>query len=184
MSTRAASAATRRFLADTGARVPLVCGPMYPGSNPELVAAVSDAGGFGVVQPIALTHMYGHDYRAGLRRIKELTDAPFGVNFTLVPNKAYMRRMEEWMDISIDEGVKFFLTSLGKPDDIVRRAEPHGIKARERARRRHHLGRCRRRRGRRITTAPSPRSLSCATRRSEPTALPARVPPARTPPPP
>ena len=32
------------------------------------------------------------------------------------------------MDISIEEGVKFFLTSLGKPDKIVRKAEAHGIK--------------------------------------------------------
>ena len=36
--------------------------------------------------------------------------------------------MEEWMDISVDEGVKFFLTSLGKPDKIVRYAEQHGIR--------------------------------------------------------
>ena len=74
-----AVAASRRFLADTGARFPVVCGPMYPGSNPELVAAVSDAGGFGVVQPISLTYLYGHDFRAGLRMIKALTPAPFGV---------------------------------------------------------------------------------------------------------
>jgi nitronate monooxygenase len=43
---------------------------MYPGSNPELVAAVSEAGGFGVVQPIALTRLYGWDFREGLRHIK------------------------------------------------------------------------------------------------------------------
>ena len=118
---RVVSAATKRFLADTGAKVPVVCGPMYPGSNPELVAAVSDAGGFGVVQPIALTHLYGErqdgarsaeDFRAGLRKIKSLTSAPFGVNLTIVPNKEYARRMEEWIDIAIDEDVKFFLTSL------------------------------------------------------------------------
>ena len=100
---------------------------MYPGSNPELVAAVSDAGGFGVVQPISLTYLYGHDFRAGLRMIKALTPKPFGVNFTIVPNKEYARRMDEWIDISIDEGVKFFLTSLGKPDAIVRRAEPNHV---------------------------------------------------------
>ena len=35
--------------------VPIICGPMYPCSNPELVAAVSQAGGLGVVQPISLT---------------------------------------------------------------------------------------------------------------------------------
>ena len=101
---------------------------MYPGSNPELVAAVSDSGGIGVVQPLSLTQLYGHDFRAGLRLIKSLTDAPFGVNFTILEHKKYKRQMEEWMEISIDEGVKFFLTSLGKPDQIVRAAEPHGIK--------------------------------------------------------
>ena len=32
---------TKQFLTDTGASIPVICGPMYPGSNPELVAAVS-----------------------------------------------------------------------------------------------------------------------------------------------
>ena len=32
------------------------------------------------------------------------------------------------MEISIDEGVKFFLTSLGKPDAIVKKAHAHGVK--------------------------------------------------------
>lgn len=36
--------------------------------------------------------------------------------------------MDEWMDISIDEGVKFFLTSLGKPDSIVTKARENGVK--------------------------------------------------------
>ena len=53
---------TRQFLKDTGATTPVICGPMYPGSNPELIAAVSEAGGFGVVQPVALTSLYGHSF--------------------------------------------------------------------------------------------------------------------------
>ena len=77
------SAATQRFLDDAGCTVPVIKGPMYPGSNPELVAAVSAAGGLGVVQPISLTHLYGHDFREGLQLIKRLTDKPFGVNFTI-----------------------------------------------------------------------------------------------------
>ena len=101
---------------------------MYPGSNPELVAAVSEAGGFGVVQPISLTHLYGHDFREGLRLIKSLTSQPFGVNFTILENKKYKKQLDEWMDISVEEGVKFFLTSLGKPGKIVRYAEQHGVK--------------------------------------------------------
>jgi nitronate monooxygenase len=126
------SAATKRLLKDTGARVPVVCGPMYPGSNPELVAAVSDAGGFGVVQPIALTRLYGHDYREGLRLIKSLTDKPFGVNITILPKTAasakYAKMNEMFADIAIEEGVEFLLTSLGKPNDIVEKAHANGVK--------------------------------------------------------
>lgn len=122
------TAQSEQLTAQLGIEVPVICGPMYPGSNPELVAAVSDAGGMGVVQPISMTHIYKHDFRAGLRLIKSLTDKPFGVNFTLMDGvKAYERRNREWMDIAIDEGVKFFLTSLGNPKPIVRIARDHDI---------------------------------------------------------
>ena len=124
------NAQTQQFLSDTGAKSPIVCGPMYPGSNPELIAAASDAGGFGVVQPVALTSLYGHDFREGLQLIKKLTDKPFGVNFTIFggANKKYHEQMQKWIEISIDEGIKFFLTSLGKPHAIVKIAKEHDIK--------------------------------------------------------
>ena len=102
---------------------------MYPGSNPELVAAASAAGAFGLIQPLSLTHLYGHDFREGLRRVKELSGgAPFGVNITIVPNKRYMKRVDEWMTIALEEDCKFFLTSLGKPDALVTLAHAHGAK--------------------------------------------------------
>jgi nitronate monooxygenase len=121
---------TQKFLKDIGVKIPIVCGPMYPGSNPELVAAVSDAGGFGVVQPLALTSLYGHDFREGLKLIKNLTNKPFGVNFTIFggANKKYHEQMKKWMEISIEEGIKFFLTSLGKPHEIIKIAKQHDIK--------------------------------------------------------
>ena len=124
------SASTKKFLADTGAEAPIVCGPMYPGSNPELVAAVSECGGFGIVQPVSMTSLYGHDFREGLKLIKNLTNKPFGVNFTIFggANKKYHEQMKEWMEISIEEGIKFFLTSLGKPDSVIKKAKEHGIK--------------------------------------------------------
>ncbi len=62
-------------------RVPLICGPMYPCSNPELVAAVGAAGALGIVQPIALTYVHKHDFREGLRLINRLSHgAPMGFN--------------------------------------------------------------------------------------------------------
>ena len=42
------------FTRHAGIEVPLICGPMYPCSNPELVAAVSEAGGLGIIQAMTL----------------------------------------------------------------------------------------------------------------------------------
>lgn len=104
------------FTRHAGVAVPLICGPMYPCSNPELVAAVSEAGGLGIVQPISLTYVHGHEFRAGLRRIRELTTKPIGVNCLIEgSNKTYIERVRRWVDISLEEGVRFFLTSLGNP---------------------------------------------------------------------
>ena len=50
------------FCTALGIEVPLICGAMYPCSNPELVAAVSATGGIGVVQPLSRTYVHG--YRA------------------------------------------------------------------------------------------------------------------------
>ena len=93
---------------------------MYPCSNPELVAAASDAGAIGVVQPVSMTYVFGHDYREGLRLIRKLTPRPFGVNALIEQSsKAYRTRLEKWVDISLEEGVRFFVTSLGNPRWVV-----------------------------------------------------------------
>ncbi len=96
--------------------VPLIGGAMYPCSNPELVAAVSEAGGIGIVQPVSLTFVHKLEYRAGLRRIRSLTAKPIGMNALIEKSsKAYIDRMRRWVDDSIEEGVRFFVTSLGNP---------------------------------------------------------------------
>jgi nitronate monooxygenase len=105
-----------------GIEVPLICGAMYPCSNPELVAAVSDAGGIGIVQPISMTFVHGHDFREGLRLIRRLTDRPIGMNALIEQSsKTYRERMARWVDIALEEGVRFFITSLGNPRWIVER---------------------------------------------------------------
>jgi len=68
-----------RFLNDSGAKYPIIGGPMYPCSNPELVAAVSKAGGIGIVQPLTLTYVEGDDLREGLRYIRSLAERPIGM---------------------------------------------------------------------------------------------------------
>jgi nitronate monooxygenase len=115
------------FTRHTGVRVPLICGPMYPCSNPELVAAVSDAGGLGVVQPISLTYVHGHEFRAGLRYIRSLTGKPIGFNALIEGgNKAYLERMRRWIDGALEDGVRFFITSLGNPKWVCERVHAVG----------------------------------------------------------
>ena len=107
--------------------MPLICGAMYPCSNPELVAAVSAAGGIGVVQPLSMIYVYRHDFREGLRLIRRLTDKPIGMNVLIErSSKLYLERMRRWVDVALEEGVRFFVTSLGNPRWVVERVAPTG----------------------------------------------------------
>jgi nitronate monooxygenase len=115
------------FTRAVGIELPIICGPMYPCSNPELVAAASAAGGIGVLQPVSLTYVHGHDFREGLRCIRSLTDRPIGMNALIEKSsKMYQDRMAKWVDIALEEGVRFFITSLGNPKWIVERAASVG----------------------------------------------------------
>jgi nitronate monooxygenase len=112
---------------DAGIAVPLIGGAMYPCGNPELVAAVSEAGGVGIVQPVSLTYVHGHDFREGLRYIRRLTDRPIGFNALIEKSsRRYGKRMSEWVDVALEEGVRFFVTSLGNPAWVVERAHAAG----------------------------------------------------------
>lgn len=107
--------------------IPIICGPMYPCSNPELVAAVSETGAIGIVQPISLSYVHGYDFREGLQYIRSLTNNPIGMNALIEQsNKRYHERMMQWIDIALEEGVRFFITSLGKPDWVVKRVHELG----------------------------------------------------------
>jgi len=115
------------FTKQVGVELPIICGAMFPCSNPELVAAASDAGAIGVVQPVSMTYVYGHDFREGLRLIKKLTSRPFGMNALIEQSsKMYRERVEKWIDIALEEGCRFFVTSLGNPRWVVDKVEPLG----------------------------------------------------------
>lgn len=118
----------------TGIEHPIICGAMYPCSNPELIAAASEGGGIAIIQPVSLTMVHGfgkpnldEGLRAGIRRIRELTDKPIGFNALIEKgSKKYFERMSSWIDIALEEGVRFFVTSLGKPDWVCDRVHAHG----------------------------------------------------------
>ncbi len=111
-----------------GIEVPLICGAMYPCSNPELVAAVSEAGGLGVVQPLSLVFVHKRDFRAGMREIRSRTRKPVGLNVLTEKSlsSVYAKRMSEYVDVALEEGVRFFVTALGNPRWVVDRVKGAG----------------------------------------------------------
>ena len=111
-----------------GIRVPLICGAMYPCSNPELVGTVSAAGGIGIVQPISLTFVHGYEFRDGVRLAQKIAQGkPLGFNALIEQSSRFYReRMSKWIDLALEEGIRFFITSLGNPRWVVDRVERVG----------------------------------------------------------
>ena len=69
-----------------GIERPILCGAMQWLARAELVAAVSNAGGLGVMS--SATFPNAEELRAEIKKAKELTDKPFAVNLTLMPSLA------------------------------------------------------------------------------------------------
>ncbi len=115
------------FTRDAGIEVPLICGAMYPCSNPELIAAVSEAGGIGIIQPVSMEYVYGQGLREGIRLIRTITDKPIGFNAIVEQSsKKYEEKMRRWVDVALGEGISFFITALGKPKWVVEKVHAAG----------------------------------------------------------
>lgn len=88
-------------------KYPVVQGGMIWNSGYKLAAAVSNAGGLGL---IGAGSMYPDVLREHIRKCKTATAKPFGVNVPMLyPN------VEEIMNIIVEEGVKIVFTSAGNP---------------------------------------------------------------------
>ena len=116
-----------KFTDHAGVEYPIICGAMYPCSNPELVSAASNGGGLAIMQPVSLTYAHGWDLRKGIKYIKSMTNKPFGFNALIEKsNKKHFERMSVWIDIALEEGIRFFVTSLGKPDWVCEKVHAVG----------------------------------------------------------
>lgn len=115
------------FCEDLNIALPIIGGAMYPCSNPELVAAISEAGGVGMIQPLSLTYVHGYEFREGLRYIRSLTSKPVGLNLLIeASSQRYLDRINTWLDIALDEGIRFFVTALGNPKKYAERIHANG----------------------------------------------------------
>ncbi len=100
-------------------KYPIVQGGMIWCSGWELAAAVSNAGGLGL---IGSGSMYPNILRDQIKKCKQATSNPFGVNVPLLyPN------IEDHIKIIIEEGVKIVFTSAGNPKTWTNHLKQHGI---------------------------------------------------------
>ena len=90
----------------------------------ELAAAVSNAGGLGILT--ALTQPTPDDLRREIDRCRTMTDKPFGVNLTILPS-VNPPPYAEYRKAIIDSGVKIVETAGHKPQEHVDDFKAHGV---------------------------------------------------------
>lgn len=102
-----------------GIKYPIFQGGMAWVADSSLVAAVSNAGGLGLIAGANAPVEY---VREQIRKTKELTDKPFGVNIMLMSSNA-----DELAKMVCEEGVKVVTTGAGNPGKYIEMWKEHGI---------------------------------------------------------
>ncbi len=107
------------FFHNLGIKYPLIQGGMAWISDSSLAAAVSNAGGLGLIAAANAPLEY---VREEIRKAKELTDKPFGVNVMLLSENA-----EDVAKLVCEEEIKVITTGAGSPGKYLKMWKEHGI---------------------------------------------------------
>ncbi|MBJ7694730.1 enoyl-[acyl-carrier-protein] reductase FabK [Weissella confusa] len=102
-----------------GMKYPIIQGGMAWAGTGHLAGAVSEAGGLGI---IGTGYWKADKVREEIRRAREVTDKPFGVNVMLLS-----RHIREVFDVIIEEGVKVVATGAGDPSPFIEELHSHDI---------------------------------------------------------
>ena len=105
-----------------GIEYPIIGGAMAYLSTAELAAAVSNAGGFGLIAAVTLTR---DELKEQIRACRSLTDKPFGVNVALIHRDP--EKIDQDMEVVIEEGVRFVETAALSPEPYVKQLKDAGI---------------------------------------------------------
>jgi enoyl-[acyl-carrier protein] reductase II len=115
-----------------GIQYPICQAGMGYVARSALAAAVSEAGGLGV---LAAAHCTPAELRAEIRRVRDLTDRPFGVDIlfaTVAATGAEADRFTEsvraWADVTLEERVPVLVAGLGNPGPVTAQAHREGMK--------------------------------------------------------
>jgi nitronate monooxygenase len=109
-----------------GIEHPILCGGMQWISRAEIVAAVGNAGGIGFITAESLETP--EDLREEIKKIRDLTDKPFGINLSMVPEFGLPERTLEFCDVVVEEGVKVVETAGRSPKPLMPKLKEGGVK--------------------------------------------------------
>jgi NAD(P)H-dependent flavin oxidoreductase YrpB (nitropropane dioxygenase family) len=107
-----------------GIRYPIVQGGMMWVGTAELSSAVSNAGGLGILT--ALTQPTPEALAKEIERCRGLTDAPFGVNLTILP-AIKPPPYEAYLDVILDAGIRILETAGNNPKAFIDKAKARGV---------------------------------------------------------
>ncbi len=113
-----------------GIEYPIIQGPMQWLSRAELVSAVSNAGGLGIIG--SPTFPTAEEFREEIKKTKTMTDKPFAVNITLMPTVRPVN-YEEYFNAAIEEGVDIVETSGRSPEPYMKLLKDAKVKVMHRA---------------------------------------------------
>lgn len=105
-----------RITKKLGIKYPVICGCMQWVSKAELVAAVAEAGGLGIIPAAAFETI--DEIKAEVRKTRALTNKPFAVNVTLIPMGRPFSH-EDMLRAALDEGVRVIETAGRSPEQYV-----------------------------------------------------------------
>ena len=105
-----------RITKQLGIKYPIICGCMQWVSRAELVAAVAEAGGLGIIPAAAFETI--DEIKAEVRKTRTLTNKPFAVNVTLIPMGRPFSH-EDMLRAALDEGVRVIETAGRSPEQFV-----------------------------------------------------------------
>jgi len=103
---------------------PIVQGGMMWISRAELTSAVSNAGGLGVMTALSFSNT--KDLVAEIKKTRQMTKKPFGVNITLLPTFREIN-YDDYIDIIIGEGIKVVETAGNNPERVTGRLKAAGV---------------------------------------------------------
>ena len=102
---------------------PVIMAPMFLISNAAMVKEALDSGITGCIP--ALNYRTIPELRAAIQEIKAHSNKPFGINLIVNKSNIYY---EKQLEACVEEGVDYFITSLGSPKKTIEQSKPHGIK--------------------------------------------------------